>query len=296
MRSGRRSLRSSSSAVSAGRPSSAEIDGQLGARRGLVAVLAARTARPAGSPLRMFEQVLDDRLSVHCHTCSITGAITAPTPAAQRALLAQLRQSLDPILSAEKLPTTFVVEPGVRLSRAYGRCTWKAGRDQPSIAVRCTADGDRTLAATRRDRGHAAPRSRPPRYRSHGPRFWALHRRLVDRAAGTGLYDPTDRDPDERGRGDEKLAASAAKCGGRPGSAVTTSALRRESAGAPGVAARRGGAGAQWVAARRAGTRAGVASDAATGRNAVGTALPGVRRTCWWRRPARRARAARSVR
>lgn len=48
------------------------------------------------------------------------------------------------------------------------------------------------------------------RYRSHGPRFWALHRRLVDRAVYLGVYDPADRDPAEHGRGDEKLAASAA--------------------------------------------------------------------------------------
>jgi hypothetical protein len=48
------------------------------------------------------------------------------------------------------------------------------------------------------------------RYRSHGPRFWALHRRLVDRAVALGVYDPLDRDPGERARGDEKLAASAA--------------------------------------------------------------------------------------
>jgi hypothetical protein len=48
------------------------------------------------------------------------------------------------------------------------------------------------------------------RYRSHGPRFWGLHRRLVDRAAALGVYDPADFDPAERARGDEKLAASAA--------------------------------------------------------------------------------------
>ena len=48
------------------------------------------------------------------------------------------------------------------------------------------------------------------RYRSHGPRFWALHRRLVDRAAAAALYDATDRDPAERARGDTKLAKSAA--------------------------------------------------------------------------------------
>jgi hypothetical protein len=34
---------------------------------------------------------------------------------------------------------------------------------------------------------------------------------MVDRAVAAGLYDPTDRDPAERGRGDEKLANSAAR-------------------------------------------------------------------------------------
>jgi hypothetical protein len=34
---------------------------------------------------------------------------------------------------------------------------------------------------------------------------------LVDRAVAAGIYDPTDRDPAERGRGDEKLATSAAR-------------------------------------------------------------------------------------
>src|SRR5690242_7780580 len=79
------------------------------------------------------------------------------------------------------------------------------------ITVRCTADGDRTrwrrvgaiVGTILHELAHL-------RYRSHGPRFWALHRRLVDRAAAAGVYDPLDRDTAERGRGDEKLAGSAA--------------------------------------------------------------------------------------
>jgi hypothetical protein len=155
--------------------------------------------------------VFDDRVSVHCHTCSITGAIIPPTPALQATLLERLRQSLEPILVAENLPTTFVVEPGLRLSRAYGRCTWKVGRDHASIAVRCTADSDRsTWRRTGAIMGTLLHEVAHLRYRSHGPRFWALHRRLVDRAVRIGIYDPADRDPAEHGRGDEKLAASAA--------------------------------------------------------------------------------------
>jgi hypothetical protein len=133
-----------------------------------------------------------------------------PTPAAQSALLTDLRFQVTPLLARERLPLEFGLAPGTRLRRAYGRCTWR-GEAPPVITVRCTADGDRSrwrrrgaiLGTLLHELAHL-------RYRSHGPRFWALHRRLVDRAAASGLYDPTDRDPAERARGDEKLAASAA--------------------------------------------------------------------------------------
>jgi hypothetical protein len=136
---------------------------------------------------------------------------TPPSPAAQADLLAELRLRLEPILVHESLTLDFGLKPGLRLRRAYGRCTFRAGQSPPSIAIRCTADGDRTrwrrqgaiMGTLLHEVAHL-------RYRSHGPRFWALHRRLVDRAVAAGVYDPTDRDPSERGRGDEKLAASAA--------------------------------------------------------------------------------------
>jgi hypothetical protein len=125
--------------------------------------------------------------------------------------LAQARKALEPILLREQMPTDFVLQPGLRLRRAYGRCTWQPGSATPIITVRCTADGDRArwrhLGAIVGTLLHELAHLR---YRSHGPRFWALHRRLVDRAVAAGVYDPTDRDPAERGRGDEKLAASAA--------------------------------------------------------------------------------------
>ena len=134
-----------------------------------------------------------------------------PSKAAQAALLAELRMLLEPILVRDGLPLEFSLVPGLRLRRAYGRCTWRAGAPGPVIAVRCTADGDRThwrrrgaiVGTLLHELAHL-------RYRSHGPRFWALHRRLVDHAAAAGVYDPRDRDPLERARGDEKLAASAA--------------------------------------------------------------------------------------
>jgi hypothetical protein len=134
-----------------------------------------------------------------------------PTPTAQAELLRHLRAALAPIIQQENIPAAFVVQPGVRLRRAYGRCAWLAPGQPPVVSIRCTADGDRTrwrrvgaiVGTLLHEVAHV-------RYRSHGPRFWALHRRLVDRAVAAGIYDPTDRDPTERGRGDEKLAGSAA--------------------------------------------------------------------------------------
>ncbi|HEV7666542.1 MAG TPA: Wss1p-related putative metallopeptidase [Chloroflexota bacterium] len=135
-----------------------------------------------------------------------------PTRAAQTALLTRLRAELEPLLSAERLPTDFELQPGVRLRRAYGRCVWSPATQHAVIALRCTADGDRTRwRQTGAIMGTLLHEAAHLRYRSHGPRFWALHRRLVDRAVAVGVYDPTDRDPAERGRGDEKLAASAAR-------------------------------------------------------------------------------------
>jgi WLM domain-containing protein len=118
---------------------------------------------------------------------------------------------LEPLLAREGLPLQFTLLAGLRLRRAYGRCTWRAGAPEPVITVRCTADGDRTCWRRRGAIvGTLLHELAHLRYRSHGPRFWALHRRLVDSAAAAGVYDPTDRDPGERARGDEKLAASAA--------------------------------------------------------------------------------------
>jgi hypothetical protein len=138
-------------------------------------------------------------------------ALAGPTRAAQAALLAELRAEILPVLIAERLPTNFVVSPGTRLTRAYGRCVWRPGSDVAEITIRCTADGDRSRWRRRGAIvGTLLHEAAHLRYRGHGPRFWALHRHLVDRAARAGVYDPTDRDPHERGRGDEKLADSAA--------------------------------------------------------------------------------------
>ena len=113
---------------------------------------------------------------------------------------------------AEHVPLEFTLKPGLRLRRAYGRCSWVGGGRPPVVSVRCTADGDRTRwRGTGAIVGTLLHELAHVRYRSHGPRFWALYRRMVDRAVAAGLYDPTDRDPAERARGDEKLADSAAK-------------------------------------------------------------------------------------
>jgi len=151
-----------------------------------------------------------------------------PDPAAQSALLDHLRSALEPFLSAERVSTRFSLQPGLRLRRAYGRCSWTAADQPPVISVRCTSDTDRTrwrrlggiVGTLLHEMAHV-------RYRSHGPRFWALHRRLVDHAVAAGIYDPHDRDPAEHGRGDEKLAASAA----RP-IALAARQVRRERASA----------------------------------------------------------------
>jgi hypothetical protein len=136
--------------------------------------------------------------------------MSVPSPAAQAALLEHLRAAVEPLLVVENVPMAFVLRPGVRLRRAYGRCTWKLGA-LPEIAVRCTSDiGRSQWRRTGAIMGTFLHELAHLRYRSHGPRFWSLHRRLVDRAVQAGIYDPADRDPIERGRGDEKLAASAA--------------------------------------------------------------------------------------
>ena len=134
-----------------------------------------------------------------------------PTPRAQALLLRLLAERLSPVAQANALPA-FEIRPGLRLRRAYGRCRWLAGpHPRYQIAVRCTADGDR--AAWRRlgaITGTLLHELAHLRWRGHGPRFWTLHRRLVDQAVAAGLYDPTDRDARERAQGDEKLAGSAA--------------------------------------------------------------------------------------
>jgi hypothetical protein len=133
-----------------------------------------------------------------------------PTRAAQARLLLMLRTVIEPLLEAERISLDYELAPGVRLRSAFGRCAWRP-QTRPSITVRCTADPERRvwrrsgaiLATLLHETAHL-------KYRSHGPRFWALQRRLLDRAARIGVYDPLDHDPTEHGRGDEKLAASAA--------------------------------------------------------------------------------------
>jgi hypothetical protein len=132
--------------------------------------------------------------------------IGTPTTAAQAALLSELRTLLEPLRRAEKLPDAFVLQPGLRLRRAYGRCMWRAGSPVALISIRCTADDDRQRWRRRGAIvGTLLHELSHLKYRSHGPRFWALHRRLADRAAAMGVYDATDRDPAERWRGEKKL-------------------------------------------------------------------------------------------
>ena len=88
---------------------------------------------------------------------------------------------------AENIPTG--VRPQARPAPAAGLRPLLVDRRQStaSVSVRCTADGDRTrwrrvgaiVGTLLHELAHV-------RYRSHGPRFWALHRRLVDRAVAAG--------------------------------------------------------------------------------------------------------------
>lgn len=127
-----------------------------------------------------------------------------PTPAAQSNALNHLRGLLEPLVQREGLTAPFVVRPGLRLRRSYGRCTYRGS--SAVIHVRCTADDDasrwRPVGSITGTLLHELAHLR---YRSHGPRFWALYRRLVNRAEAAGLYDPRDRDPAERPRGERKL-------------------------------------------------------------------------------------------
>lgn len=128
---------------------------------------------------------------------------------AQQALLDALRTALTPLLSANKVPTGFALRPGTRLRTRYGQCRRFGPNRPPEITVRCTKTTDewRRQASIAGTLLHEAAHLR---YRHHGPRFWALCRRLLDQAAVAGIYDPREEDPEERAQGDGKLAGSAA--------------------------------------------------------------------------------------
>jgi WLM domain-containing protein len=140
-----------------------------------------------------------------------TALANPPTPTAQTALLTRLGQLTAPLLAAEGLVIPYTLRPGLRLRSTYGRCRHRGQGLAAEIQVRCTADGDRLrwrptgsiVATLLHELAHL-------RWRSHGPRFWSLQRRLVDAAVARGIYDPADRDPHEHARGDEKLTESAA--------------------------------------------------------------------------------------
>jgi WLM domain len=163
----------------------------------------------------------------HSSSAAVPVPRQEPTPAAQQVLLLDLARQLAPVVTAERLTMPYALTPGVRLRTAYGHCRHLGGGRPAEIQVRCTADGDRTrwrqvgaiVGTLLHELAHL-------RWRHHGPRFWALQRRLADGAAGLGVYDPTDRAPNERGRGDEKLARSAAA----PVAAAARAARRRRAA------------------------------------------------------------------
>lgn len=133
-----------------------------------------------------------------------------PNCAAQRALLVDLARRLEPLRVRHRLPP-YTLVPGLRLRSLWGRCRHFPDGRPPEIAVRCTHADDRSrwrqasaIAGTLlHEMAHL-------RHAGHGPRFWSLHRALVDGAAAMGVYDPRHADPSEAGRGAEKLAGTAA--------------------------------------------------------------------------------------
>ncbi len=161
-----------------------------------------------------------------------------PTSAAQAAVLDALARALEPLRREYGLPP-YELRPGVRLRRLWGRCQHFSGRRRPQVTVRCTADGDRArwrrpgaiVATLLHEMAHL-------KYRGHGPRFWSLHRRLLDEAALFGIYRADEDDPSEGARGDEKLAGSAADH-----VAQAARARRRERAAENRAAAKRWAAG-----------------------------------------------------
>lgn len=135
-----------------------------------------------------------------------------PTTSAQRAVLHLLAGQIEPLRRAHGLPD-YALEPGTRLRRLWGRCHHFVDERPPLITVRCTADAPEGQRRWRRPAAIAATLLHELahlRYRGHGARFWALLRVLLNEAAASGVYRPLQDDPHERGRGDEKLAGSAA--------------------------------------------------------------------------------------
>ena len=200
---------------------------------------------------------LDDLLSTSCllftgakHLGQVFGNLTnvspncldgPPTLAAQRAVVRVLADQLEPLRRAHKL-ADYVLEPGTRLRRLWGRCQHFGDGRSPLITIRCTAENDRQRwrrpAAITATLLHELVHLR---YRGHGPRFWALLRLLLDEAATAGVYRPLEDDPTEHGRGDEKLAGSAADA-----VALAARQRRRERAALNRSAAR------QWQAGQEA--------------------------------------------
>lgn len=126
-------------------------------------------------------------------------------------LLERYARALEPLRVRHGLEA-YTITPGFRLRRLWGRCQFFPSSPRPAeIVVRCTIDGDSArwrrpgaiVATLLHEMAHL-------KYRGHGPRFWALHRRLLDEAALLGIYDPLQDDPHEPSRGAEKLAGSAA--------------------------------------------------------------------------------------
>ncbi|MSQ10647.1 MAG: DUF45 domain-containing protein [Dehalococcoidia bacterium] len=146
--------------------------------------------------------------SIAAFQAHLPDLLPEPTPLEQQRALDAMRSALSPLAAAERLPGTFLLQPGLRLRKSFGNCRFRPG-EPPVITVRCTGDDGvwRPRSAIMLTLLHELVHLK---CRGHDPRFWSLLRRLVALATERGLYHPDDDDASEPTQGNGKLAGSPA--------------------------------------------------------------------------------------
>jgi hypothetical protein len=132
----------------------------------------------------------------------------APTPPVQQTVLDALRAEAAQVLHHHGIHNDFSLRPGLRMRRSFGNCR-HIPNQPPVITVRCTNGGGawRPRGAIMLTLLHEMAHLK---YRGHGPRFWRLHRSMVQHATATGAYIPAEDDAAEHAQGNSKLAGSPA--------------------------------------------------------------------------------------